>query len=410
MRRWERRLKDLALALEACCLSYFDPERFRFNANSFLVISRTVSFLFQKDKASIDDFEVWHKANVVDPWRDDIVMKWSVISRNTIEKQGDLDLYSEVAATLIFSYLEEEDLKIALDKKGDLGANVKRLVRLARTKLPSGISDVAVVRIERRWIANTLPDYELLHALRYIYSRMYEACGSLAKHLCLRLQEAIPEPTSFDEMVVGSRMTRYLPLNSKVGRTVAVREYVFDRRIEAPMWVRILRDQRVSTPPTSYRELLEFHECMAYQNFMAYGNHLAMLWLYVEKFTPIDYIATAPIDQAEKFIFWRTVADRVHYLRARFVIWVAEAWLRQLPKNHWPATPVRNLPITGEVLQLVGLDGANRPTLVSWEIKREAHGSQPTLLAPTRVVEDGDVRHNYLMPVRRALRKVHLAS
>ncbi len=44
---------------------------------------------------------------------------------------------------------------------------------------------------------------------------------------------------------------------------------------------------------------------------------MAMLWLLNEEFEPIDYIATIPEDQAYKFIFWRMIVDRIHYLKAK---------------------------------------------------------------------------------------------
>ena len=78
-------------------------------------------------------------------------MKWSITSRNTIEKEGDLDLHSSINATLIFSYIEEQDRVISLDKQTYLGANIKRLMRYARSQLPTGVSDVAVIRVDRRW-------------------------------------------------------------------------------------------------------------------------------------------------------------------------------------------------------------------------------------------------------------------
>ncbi|EHV63207.1 hypothetical protein AB6W67_10135 [Escherichia coli] len=38
-------------------------------------------------------------------------MAWAKNSRNTIEKQGDLEMYSEAKATLISSYIEENDIE-----------------------------------------------------------------------------------------------------------------------------------------------------------------------------------------------------------------------------------------------------------------------------------------------------------
>lgn len=394
------------MSLEACGASYFDPEFFRINSNHFLTAARTVSFLFQKDKASINNFESWHQANIVNPWQADIIMKWSIASRNTIEKEGDLDLNSTVNATLIFSYIEEQDRSISLDRQTYLGASIKRLIRFARAKLPSGVSDVAVIRVDRRWVANTLPDIELLQAFRYIYTRMHEACASLAKHLSTNLEPSIPDPTSFDEVSTGSRGTHYIPLNSSLVRTVVAHRQVIDKQFVAPPWLKQLQEEREAFPPNSLSDLVAFHGKMAYENFMAFGNHLAMLWLYDEKFAPIDFIGTAPEDQAAKFIFWRTVSDRIHYLKAKYLIWVSEAWIRQGIDKQM-RTPVRNLPIIGEFLQVIGIDGGGQHIKVSWDIKRETPESAPTLTPQPSPQGDYKEEASYLIPARRALEKVN---
>ena len=183
MRPWERRLKDLARLLENCESTYFDPELFRMNTNQFLQTARTVTFIIQKNKASIPDFENWYQANVLDPWASDARMQWAKDSRNTIEKVGDLELHSSLSATLIIGYLEETDIHVDVGREELIGANIKRLIRFAEKKLPSGVSRDAVVKIERKWVANSLPEWELLTALAYVYGRAREVCQKLAKHL-----------------------------------------------------------------------------------------------------------------------------------------------------------------------------------------------------------------------------------
>ena len=98
MKPWERRLKDLSQLLRNCETTYFEPDLFRMNANQFLQTSRTVTFLIQKNKDSIIDFNSWYQAEVITPWKDDTVMTWAKDSRNKIEKQGDI-AYLSVSAT-----------------------------------------------------------------------------------------------------------------------------------------------------------------------------------------------------------------------------------------------------------------------------------------------------------------------
>ena len=196
---WERRLKDLAHLLNSCASTYFEPELFRLNLNQFLQTARTVTFIIQKNKRDITEYDTWYPLNVIDKWKNDPLMTWAKNSRNTIEKQGDLEMYSDAKATLLFSYIEEQDIEV-ITKEQLLGINIKRLVRLAQKKLPSGTLDAAVIKSERRWVANTLKDFELLSALTIIYSRMYDCCKSLGLHLGASIDESITRPNDFDSI------------------------------------------------------------------------------------------------------------------------------------------------------------------------------------------------------------------
>lgn len=403
MRRWERRLKDLSIALETCGSNYFEPELFRLNANHFLTTSRTVSFLFQKDKSSINNFGDWHANNIVIPWKNDEIMKWSITARNTIEKEGDLELHSSVHVKLIIGYIEENDIPLSIDKNTCLGASIKRLIRFARAELPTGVSDTSVIKIERTWIANTLPQHELLQALLYIYTRMFEACHSLAKHLGTELEASIPHPTLLDETITGSRGVHYVKCNSnKIGVIRSKRQYL-DESFKAPEWLKEIKEKRLS-PPSSLNELVQTQAEMAEAVFKEHGNHVAMLWLYNENYEIIDFIVTAPSDQADKYIFWRTIADKIHYLKAKYLVWTAEAWIRRgLDPRMTKLT--RNLPITGEILHVTGIDGKGNTASQTWNIRREPPESHPTLEIRD-AIDDPKIKFNYLIPVRKALEKV----
>src|SRR5258708_3398605 len=131
MRPWERRLKDLAQLLRNCEATYFDPDLFRMNTNHFLQTARTVTFIIQKNKDTIAGFQVWYNANVVAAWAADVLMTWAKDSRNKIEKEGDLDLHSSLAVTLLVSYREETDVSLTCTRSELVAANVQRLIRFA---------------------------------------------------------------------------------------------------------------------------------------------------------------------------------------------------------------------------------------------------------------------------------------
>ena len=216
-RPWERRLKDLSFVLANCARTYFDPELFRMHTNHFLQTARTVTFIIQKNKGGIPEFEAWYSSEVQDNWRMDEVMLWARDARNKIEKVGDLELYSSLQATLMFSYLEEEDLTLECGRHELLRVGVKRLVRFARRQLPTGVSDTAAVRIERRWVATSLPNWELLHALTYVYSRLYACCNKLAVQLGGKIASDIPSDTAALHLTGEARHVTYVKLRGMKG-------------------------------------------------------------------------------------------------------------------------------------------------------------------------------------------------
>jgi hypothetical protein len=406
MRRWEKRLSDLAQLLRQCAANYFDPDLFRMNCNQFLTTSRTVNFLIQKDKASIPDFERWYGTHVVDGWADDAVMIWGKNSRNHIEKEGDLDVESELSVTLIFSYDEDRDVSIKCGRRELVGASVRHLLRHAEKHLPTGVADAAVLRVRRRWVANSFPGRELLQSLAYIYMRQRVLAESLAAHLDHELPESIPEVTDLEEFrEQQQRHTRYIKFNDRrptrmVSETI---RQVPDYR--PPAWLQELAAERDPTKGLpGLKTQIEFHAKMAEGTFRQFGNHVAMMWLYDEAGMAIDYGGLLPDDQATKFIYWRTVADRVGYLRPTSLIWISEVWIRD--RIDQVAVPIRKLAVKGEGLHVVGMDKTGAVELVHWDILRDSSAGPPRLVRREATEQPQRRTPNFLLPVERAFARL----
>lgn len=150
MKPWERRLCDLAQLLRNCGDTYFSPDQFRQNTNQFLQTARTITFIIQKNKSFIPNFDGWYKLNVFQPWQNDIVMSWAKDARNVIEKEGDLEMQNTLRASVLYSYESEEDITIEVTRKELLQASIEQLLKLARNALPPGIIASAVLKTQRR--------------------------------------------------------------------------------------------------------------------------------------------------------------------------------------------------------------------------------------------------------------------
>ena len=412
MKAWERRLSDLANLLQNCHSTYMDPDLFRMNANQFLQTARTVIFIIQKNKESIPSFDQWYVPAVVDGWKEDKVMRWAKEARNAIEKEGDLELHSSLNARLIYSYFVEQDMTMEIGRTELLNFGVaklvryaqKKLVRFAQQKLPSGVSDVALIKIERCWVASTIKEWELLRALLYVYTRHLECCKSLAAKLGTKLDESIPAEDHFEYITSETRQVRYFKLNGMQTHSLVSERIKIDRSFKPPEHIQhLLTGTSIEKRPVmkSLTEASEWYKKMAIATFEHYGNHTFMLFILDKAWRPIDMMNPHFEDQADKFIFWRMVAENITNQKAFGAIWIGESWRRTA--TEFPHTPMRNMPITGERLSLVGIDGTGTRLRYDWEIVRSTPDAKPTLKAMD--IEDvyNEKADMFLMPVARAL-------
>lgn len=378
MQPWERRLRDLAQLLRNCGETYFSPDRFRQNINQFLQTSRTVTFIIQKNKGNIPEFDAWYKAAVLQPWHADSVMSWAKDARNVVEKEGDLEMYSTLQVAILYSYESDEDMIIEVTRKELLQASIEQLIKLARTELPPELLASAVLKTQRKWVANTLPDKELIYALTYVYSQLYGVCRSLSKHLESELDSSVPHPTTFDPSSNDIARVRFMKLSRPgVGKNISIR-FKSNAKYKVPPELQRLKDDFDASPnPSSLTDLVARHTKMAQITFEQHGNHIPMLALYDKNWKHIDFLSTAFSDQSEKYLFWRNAADRAFYLKAYAMVWTSESWVRDLKERN--NRPMSELPIIGEQLHVVAVDASGATEVVVWDIARTSERGKPTL-------------------------------
>jgi hypothetical protein len=155
----QQRLRQMLQLWEHAAESYFSPEQFQLNLQNCITTSRTVTFIMQSNKSSVGDFEAWY-GNYVNKWKLDPIMKWAKDSRNIIEKQGDLAIFSQIKAKIICSY-------IGGPTTDWIGSSLFRSNEAIRASIPKKFLIPQVIQhgtlvIERRWVANSLPDIEIL--------------------------------------------------------------------------------------------------------------------------------------------------------------------------------------------------------------------------------------------------------
>lgn len=62
MGNWTKRLRDCSIHLDNAINNYLEPDLFRINFNNFMQTARTVTFLIQKEKSTLQqkiEFDTW---------------------------------------------------------------------------------------------------------------------------------------------------------------------------------------------------------------------------------------------------------------------------------------------------------------------------------------------------------------
>jgi hypothetical protein len=398
MKPWEKRLDDLAFVLQNTARTYFEPNLFRRNVNHFLQTARTVTFIVQKNKSQINNYEELYPS-LAEEWSSDGIMKWAKDSRNQIEKQGDLELHSTLKATLIYSYLAEDDLEIEVGDEELLNAHLSALTKLAKSRFPKALWSNAAVRIERMWISDKLPEKELLSALQYTYSQLYRLCIRIARADERRLPNSIPEPSAIQVDADISRHVEYVRVRDGEVRGVSHEIVKYDKNLQLPeSFANIAPKLKLANGQRhDFRTAIDFHALMASTTFEHFDNHMPMVFLYDEDWNIVGNTTPVLEDQTDKYFFWRSLGDQIETQSIYAFASIAEAWIRDF--SHDKYKPIGELPIIGERLQLIIASRADEFYQCTWTIERDKQ-QQPMLISPEITENDEEAGFIYIPPMR----------
>jgi hypothetical protein len=179
----DRRLEDVHRHWHEAENRYFDPDGFRVSIQTAIQTLRTVTFIVQSNKRLFSNFDPWYESWQV-KMRADPLMRWMVDARNKIEKQGDLEAHSFVRAEIVASYYEEGP---RMDVPAELFQNAAELISGIPTEaLREHVFKDGYLRMQRRWVENTLPDYELLEAVAIAYGKVAALVADAHRELGLQ--------------------------------------------------------------------------------------------------------------------------------------------------------------------------------------------------------------------------------
>jgi hypothetical protein len=164
-----RRLEEAHRLWHRAAEAYEDPDEFRTQLNALIQALRNVTFVLQKEQDAIPDFDAWYER-----WRDimkeDGVLRWLVQARNVIVKQGDLETHSTATAGIQASWDTPQTRTFDVPPLVPTLAVAAKI--LSEQDIPDDIRKQGFLTVERRWVANDLPQWEILDALAHAHGML----------------------------------------------------------------------------------------------------------------------------------------------------------------------------------------------------------------------------------------------
>ncbi|ODT72218.1 MAG: hypothetical protein ABS75_05355 [Pelagibacterium sp. SCN 63-23] len=332
----EKRLADLHTQWHQAEAAYFQPDAFRLAIQSAIQTARTVSFVLQKNKAAIPNFEAWYGR-----WQAELgsipLMTWMLNTRNFIEKEGDLTINSVVRAEIIGSHLEN-------GPRYEISARLfdtpwKIIKRIPNTAYGDHLRAHGTFQIQRRWVENTLPEYELLDAVGIAFGHLCRLVGDAHKQVGLK--SALSEKAAPDgrlPCMIGSEVDRSQRYYLSNGRPVD-----FERKgVKIREGDMEMSRKRYGQDPAKifspFGSSLDEQQKSLFANartlLLRDGFHELMCFLFKERH-PVGIITLRPDVHGDKYLMMRGLADEVAKTGADGLILMSETW--QAPYD--PAKP-----------------------------------------------------------------------
>ena len=332
----DRRLGDLHRHWHEAERGYFDPENFRIAIQTAIQTLRTVTFILQSNKRLFSNFDPWYES-----WqnklRADHLMRWMVDARNKIEKQGDLETHSFVRAEIMASYYEEGP---RMEVPADLFQSPAELISCIPTKaLRTHVFKDGILRIQRRWVENSLPDYELLDAVGIAYGRIAELVADAHRELGLEAPSTMVGDIDRTQGVesrgwrlpcmIGHGDARSHNVWLATGQTMELKQKTvdFDRDQAEGIAGRYGLDPKNIFPSTEPSPEATLNDLFATgrKMFAVDGCHGTFAFLLNGEL-PLAMISLAVQEHGEKYLVMRMLANEVIKQGADGVIIIGEIW------------------------------------------------------------------------------------
>ena len=371
---------------------YFHPTRFGLALQNCITTSRTVTFILQSNKAEIPDFEEWYRG-YQDKWAQDPIMRWAKEARNSIEKRGDLETYSQVKAAIIASYIGGPETEWMPQSLFLSPLDVWRTVPKNLRADPQVFNHGTLV-IERRWVDSGLPEVEVLEALAHVYMQFKELIKDLCNRLALPL--LLPLDASDSQSMQPMLMDRALYLSIKDGSEVGLRLFHPTMEVEVKTlrkrYGKTLSGWQALRTAKDFKEVCEVFFSQACAMMLRDHHHRAFAFLF-KGIEPLQMIGMDHPDRASRYVLIRELAQLAKIIGADGVMLISEAWTAK--SEDAPNGYAVEAPNKGEALLLHAANASGVRLTMAADVTRKKNKKHKVKSIKRR--QDGDGGFQYIL-------------
>lgn len=357
----EKRLNDCLILWENAKSNYFEPDSFILNLNNLIQTLRSVTFILQKNKDSLQAFKSWYEK-----WqlimKQNSILSWLKKARNYIEKEGDLKTLSKVRLSIVNSYYEPPIFETEIPPF----IRTEEFLRIILDTKPKKINiEKGFLRAERLWIDSKLESRELIEATAYVYIFLLNLI--IDAHHKLIDSKTVSKCPWYNKNI-RSMHTTLTMIDQNWDRTIWID--LSTKEIIQPAFKIIKRNNKIlEKAKKRYGNLENFKKELSNKKnlkseaeilfkqaklmLLKDGTHVPIVFLGYQdgnrRLIPIPYFVG---DREEKYMFFRCIASIVKKTLATSIIAINEVWVSTL-KDKPPYIFPSDDPNRKEALSLV---------------------------------------------------------
>ncbi len=335
------RLEEAHRLWHQAAQQYEDPVGFRTNLNACIQALRSVTFVIQKQKTNIPNFDSWYSE-----WqrklKADPILNWIVQARNIIVKEGDLETKSIARASVLTSYDDPPYKEFSVSP---LMPTMEIAYQLAEEELSEFLKQNGLLKVERLWVADSLPEHELLEALAHAYGVLsilindaHLQAGIEGTQIYVKTKDDKPEPLEFPTEHLKGRLpcmvasdetrTAWIKLSTKElikpfiqKSEIATLEEVKERY--GPFVEALPKETK---RPRNLKELAKIFFEWGKHILEVDGHHISLV-VFISPDYSMSFMELRPEDRSEKYLMWSKVAEEIKRNGAKTILAISEAWV-----------------------------------------------------------------------------------